>query len=163
MFKYFLLAYIVSTCKGTNSSFPSWIDLECQEGHKYIFSDTVLTWNDAISECGLYGGWLVAINSLAENNCLVKHGASLGGVDWWYWTDGNDVETNGVYVHYNYGDMEWIIPKWWCSVNYQYGAGEAFQLLIWSSSNFARFTGSWCDEDITTESFFICESLMTPA
>ena len=34
-----------------------------QEGHKYLFSDATHTWDEALVECELYGGWLVNIGS----------------------------------------------------------------------------------------------------
>ena len=47
---------------------------------------------DAVAECQLYGGWLVRINSLAEQNCLLKYAntLSLSGNTWW-WTDGKNI------------------------------------------------------------------------
>ena len=39
-------------------------------------------------ECELYGGWLVDINSLEEQNCLLRHG-NAQGYNTWYPTDGN--------------------------------------------------------------------------
>ena len=59
-----------------------------QAGHKYLFSDIQLNWEDAMAECQLYGGWLVNIGGQIEQNCLVKHGL-IQGYDAWYWTDGN--------------------------------------------------------------------------
>ena len=59
-----------------------------QAGHRYLFSDTAYTWEDAMAECQLYGGWLVSIGSQREQNCLIRHGLSLGK-DTWHWTDGN--------------------------------------------------------------------------
>merc|ERR1719342_1272461 len=39
------------------SYIPKWENLECEVGHKYMFSDETHTWNEAIAECQLYGGW----------------------------------------------------------------------------------------------------------
>ena len=61
--------------------------LNCQKGHKYLFSEEVRSWLDAKEECELYGGWLVDIRSQAEANCLMRYGMSLG-VCHGYWTDG---------------------------------------------------------------------------
>ena len=60
-----------------------------QEGHKYLFSDTTHTWDEALVECELYGGWLVNIGSVQEQNCLMKFAHSAAElVNKWYWTDG---------------------------------------------------------------------------
>ena len=67
---------------------PRWEDLECEPGYKYLFSDIQVPWEDARVECELYGGWLVDINSLEEQNCLLRHG-NAQGYDTWYHTDGN--------------------------------------------------------------------------
>ena len=72
----------------TNGTYPQWVDLECEAGHKYLFSEITLNFEDAMGECGLYGGWLVSIGGQAEQNCLLRHGRSQG-YDAWYWTDGN--------------------------------------------------------------------------
>ena len=42
---------------------------------------------DAVAECELYGGWLVNIESLAEQNCLMRY-AQKNGLFHDYWTDG---------------------------------------------------------------------------
>ena len=67
------------------------LNLYLQRGHKYLFSDTALTWQDARAECALYGGWLVNIggfhSGVEEQNCLLRYGHSQG-YDAWYWTDG---------------------------------------------------------------------------
>ena len=46
----------------------------------------MLTWEQARAECTLYGGWLLNIGNLQEQNCLMKAGRAFG--DAWYWTDG---------------------------------------------------------------------------
>ena len=60
-----------------------------QEGHKYLYSsgEERLTWHDSLAECELLGGWLVAVDSLGEQNCLVKFGREQG-YNAWFWTDG---------------------------------------------------------------------------
>ena len=60
-------------------------------GHKYLFSDVTHSWEDAFGECELYGGWLVSIDSLQEQNCLMRHGKSEG-YNAWYWTDGKNLK-----------------------------------------------------------------------
>ena len=69
-------------------AFPSWEDLQCEDGHRYLFSETSLSWSEAVEECSLYGGWLVSINSLQEQNCLLRHGQEAGLAESWYWSDG---------------------------------------------------------------------------
>ena len=71
----------------TKSSSPSWQNLDCEPGHKYIFSDLKMTWHEAVAECQLYGGWLVYIASRKEQNCLVKY-AHSAGLQHWYFHDG---------------------------------------------------------------------------
>ena len=59
-----------------------------QAGHKYLFNtEEGHTWEDAIAECQLYGGWLIDVTSLAEHNCLMRYGNSQGFENW-FWTDG---------------------------------------------------------------------------
>ena len=87
MFHSILVLVLVSwTVSGT--SLPGWQDLQCEEGHKYLFSDVMHTWQDARDECELYGGWLLSINSLQEQNCLVRF-AKTSVHDSWFWHDGN--------------------------------------------------------------------------
>ena len=69
-------------------SLPGWEELQCEEGHKYLFSDIKLTWQDARVECELYGGWLLSINSMQEQNCLVRFSLSSGLHTGWFWHDG---------------------------------------------------------------------------
>ena len=81
----FTLGLLCLTVSG--SSLPSWHDLNCEEGHKYFFSDETRTWQEAREECQLYGGWLLDINSQREQNCLVRY-AHSAGIAAWFWHDG---------------------------------------------------------------------------
>ena len=72
----------------SGSDLPSWHNLNCEEGHKYLFSDETRPWQDARDECELYGGWLLDINSQREQNCLVRFAHSSGLHTGWYWHDG---------------------------------------------------------------------------
>merc|ERR1719158_2248749 len=81
---------------------PHWENLECEPGHKYLFSEVAMTWEEARVECDLYGGWLVNINSLEEQNCLLRHG-NYEGYDTWYHTDAHDLASKGVWVHASTG------------------------------------------------------------
>ena len=83
-----LLYLGVLTLTVSGSSLPGWEDLQCEEGHKYLFSDTSHTWQDARDECELYGGWLLSINSLQEQNCLVRFAKTSGLHHGWFWHDG---------------------------------------------------------------------------
>ena len=83
----FLLSFSLSLVLSSGSSLPGWEDLQCEEGHKYLFSDQPRTWQDAREECELYGGWLANIGGIEEQNCLVRYGRSQGYDDW-YFTDG---------------------------------------------------------------------------
>ena len=84
------------------SSVPHWEDLQCEDGHKYLFSEVSLTWDEAVGECSLYAGWLVALNSLQEQNCLLKHAQNEGLTEDWYWTDGNSQRN---FLIYDFDDM----------------------------------------------------------
>ena len=47
------------------------------------------SWDEALVECELYGGWLVNIGSVQEHNCLNRFAHSaVQLVNKWYWTDG---------------------------------------------------------------------------
>ena len=47
------------------------------------------SWDEALVECELYGGWLVNIGGLKEQNCLNRFAHSaVQLVNKWYWTDG---------------------------------------------------------------------------
>ena len=62
--------------------------LKCQAGHKYLFNtEEKHTWDDAVAECRLYGGWFLDITDIAEYNCLLRYGNSQGFQNW-FWTDG---------------------------------------------------------------------------
>merc|ERR1712137_934428 len=98
MCKIFLLLFLGLGTEGSNGTLPEWKDLECEEGHKYLFSDITHNWEDSRGECELYGGWLVQINDLKEFNCLMRYGQKEG-LEKEYWTDGNDVENTGVWTH----------------------------------------------------------------
>merc|ERR1712193_32127 len=52
---------------------PSWVNLSCQPGHKYLFSNTGLVWTEAMVECQLYGGYLLHIDNRREQNCLLNY------------------------------------------------------------------------------------------
>ena len=75
----------------SGSDLPSWHDLNCEEGHKYLFSDETSPWQDARDECELYGGWLLDINSQREQNCLVRFAKTSGLHHGWFWHDGKPV------------------------------------------------------------------------
>ena len=72
----------------SGSSLPSWHLIQCEAGHKYLFSDEVRSWQDARDECELYGGWLLSIGSQREQNCLVRYAHSSGLHTGWFWHDG---------------------------------------------------------------------------
>merc|ERR1712133_174358 len=123
---------------------PHWQELECEAGHKYVFSETTHNWMDSVAECELYGGWLVNIESLAEQNSLMRY-AQKNGLFNDYWTDGNDIETEGVFVHASTGeDLTWINSKWVCGKDANSLGGDAFALAI---SSDGRYNGNWCDVD----------------
>ena len=82
----FSLFFISVVVKGARV--PQWQNLNCEEGHKYLFSDVTHTWEDALAECQLYGGWLLSLDSLEEQNCLLRYDNISPVPTAWYWTDG---------------------------------------------------------------------------
>ena len=97
---------------GTNYSIPHWENLECevnkqihlttlivlyhyyylsalypQVGKKYLFSDEQRPWQDAKLECELYGGFLLYLSNIKEQNCLMRYAQSQN-LNQWYFTDG---------------------------------------------------------------------------
>merc|ERR1712038_585842 len=102
----------------SSSSLPGWENLQCERGHKYLFSDTKHSWQDARDECELYGGWLLSINSQQEQNCLVRFAHSTGLQTGWFWHDANDVADEGVLVHArDNSDVTWINHRVNCGSN----------------------------------------------
>merc|ERR1711913_122796 len=93
--KIFLLSFSLTV----SGSLPGWEELQCEEGHKYLFSDIKLTWQDARDECELYGGWLVKLGSRQEQNCLIKYANSIGLTSGWFWQDVNSAADQGVLLH----------------------------------------------------------------
>ena len=84
--KILILAVFSMTVSGT--SLPEWQDLNCEAGHKYLFSEVKHTWYDASDECELYGGWLLSIDNEEEHKCLVRYAHSSSLQTGWYWHDG---------------------------------------------------------------------------
>ena len=104
----FLIIGLFGKIAGDDTKVPHWENLECeveilstillllytqqnlsQAGHKYLFSDELHSWDEARAECALYGGWLVNIGGVREQNCLVRFVDTMG----WsakYWTDGSN-------------------------------------------------------------------------
>ena len=161
------------------SSLPSWHDLQCEPGHKYLFSDLYHTWQDAREECELYGGWLLSINSQQEQNCLVRFAHSSGLQAGWFWHDGgiyfslkklvsivlflvNDAADEGILVHArDNSDLTWVNHLFSCGgQSYMYHRGYDYYMLGLFGEN-DRATGAWCDVDETYSSaYFICEGLV---
>ena len=54
-----------------------------QVGHKYLFSDEKRPWQDAKLECELYGGFLLYLKDINEQNCLMRHAQSKN-LNRWY-------------------------------------------------------------------------------
>ena len=97
------------TVFGIGSGISHWENLECevrskqanildiyefniasfylQAGHKYLFSDEKRPWQDAMLECELYGGFLLSLKDISEQNCLMRYAQSQN-LNHWYWTDG---------------------------------------------------------------------------
>ena len=73
--------------KDEKSFAPHWEQL-CDKGHKYLFSEETANWNDAREMCVLLGGYLVKIENLHENNCLLKYALNNGLGNKWWWQSG---------------------------------------------------------------------------
>ena len=80
------------------SSTPEWQELHCEEGHKYLFSEVKMTWEEARGECQLYGGWLVDLRTRREQNCLLRYAQAAGVTEDWYWHDGKHTKLTTRYV-----------------------------------------------------------------
>ena len=80
-----ILSLVVTS--STSSSLPDWVSLNCDGDHQYFFSDQKLSWFDASNECNLYGGYLLALDSQYEQNCLLKYGKTANIANW-YWHQG---------------------------------------------------------------------------
>ena len=85
----FVLVFVMGV--SSRNLLPDWVSLDCDGDHQYFFSDQRLSWFDASDECNLYGGYLLRIDSLEEQNCLLKYGhsANIQVRGSWFWQDGN--------------------------------------------------------------------------
>eukprot|EP00091_Calanus_sinicus_P019403 TRINITY_DN4865_c0_g1_i1.p1 TRINITY_DN4865_c0_g1~~TRINITY_DN4865_c0_g1_i1.p1 ORF type:complete len:160 (-),score=21.98 TRINITY_DN4865_c0_g1_i1:41-520(-) len=156
IFSVLLLAFSASFATGNNLSTPSWQNLDCEPYHKYLFSEITAGWQDALDECELYGGWLLSINSLQEQNCLLRYARSVG-LSGWYRHDGNDIEVEGVWVHgSDNADMSWIHHYWNCCGDKLCTTGGD-TLILGVLDNYDG--GAWCDEPETYIAHFICEGI----
>jgi len=158
----FLIFSISLMTKNGFSSYPQWQDLECQAGHKYLFNtEQKHTWEVAIAECRLHGGWLLDITDIAEYNCLIRYGNSQR-LDAWFWTDANDQASNGVWVHASTNtELTWINPKWGCAWMNGNRADSGFlggNVMIMNFSNDKRINGAWCDDSTTNAWNYICKA-----
>ena len=146
-----------------------------------ITTDWPSDWTEAFAECELYGGWLVNIADIKEQNCLMTH-ASAQNYNTWYWTGGKNLilmiqliekhylahveETPGVFVSSSGEPLEWYYPKWTCDNYYDYdghgryntvyGGGDAFMIYLGDH----QLAGAWCDWHKDQKHYFICEGLI---
>merc|ERR1719342_19068 len=126
----------------TNSSSPHWENLECEVGHKYLFSEVLLNWEDSRVECDLYGGWIVDVKDVQEENCLMRHAMKTDGLtDYFYWTDAT--EGDGVWMHSSTGEeVAWFGRKpFWCSSGSHSNGGNAMMIAFDKHRN---YNGRWC-------------------
>ena len=84
----------------SKTSTPDWEQLPCRKGHQYLFSEDALDWNEARAMCELYGGYLVRIEDIHENNCLLKYALNNGYENRW-WTSGNLSNTYRTFFYSN--------------------------------------------------------------
>merc|ERR1711874_124235 len=158
--KILILAVFSMTVSGTSQ--PEWQNLNCEAGHKYLFSDGARPWYSARDECELYGGWLLSIDSQKEQNCLVRYAHSSGLQAGWFWHDANDAADEGILVHAtDNSDLTWVNHLFSCGGNeYMYLRGLDYYMLGLHGEN-NRATGAWCDTEATYGSaYFICEGLI---
>merc|ERR1712198_294381 len=158
--QYFLLSlilYSVSCENGAKGTTPQWVDLECQPGHKYLFSETELNWNDARGECALYGGWLIDILDVHEQNCLLRHAHATPGLEnYGYWTDANQQETPGLWMHASTDtDVTFYGSRFFCFREYGNGNGDA---IIFSTEKGLDRAGRWCNILSTELQRYICKA-----
>ena len=156
---YLLLVAGFCLANGLNSNLPEWKDLECQRGHKYLFSDVGHNWEDSRGECELYGGWLVQINDLAEYTCLLSEGKKLGSGGW-YWTDGNDMDDLGYWTHaYDGSAVSFFAHTIGCGCTDRVcrHGGDAFLFNIGGDKH---YRGNYCDYDSSSLRNFICENII---
>ena len=86
-----VMILLVFSSLSRGETLTGWENLNCQPGHKYLFSETELSWYEAREECELYGGWLLSLGSRQEQNCLLSHAQDKVRRDW-FWHDGEDGE-----------------------------------------------------------------------
>merc|ERR1739844_227442 len=155
MFQILGIGILVALSSG--STLPKWENLNCEEGHKYLFSDVTHTWHDARDECELYGGWLVSINDRHEQNCLLEYAQSAVHHGY-FWHDANDANVEGKFVHaYDNSELTWINHLWRCNDGTNLYSTGLDYLLLGMYGKDSRITGSWCDEPATNAYYFICE------
>merc|ERR1739841_33380 len=158
MMPFIFLSFLFCLGAQALGALPEWKDLECEKGHKYLFSEIKHNWFEARGECELYGGWLVQINDLTEFNCLMRHGVAEE-TQTWYWTDGNDVENTGVWTHaYDNSDVTFFGQRInCCTADYCPHGGDALNVLVGGDK---RSRGNFCDWDTSTVRNFICEAII---
>merc|ERR1719186_1015325 len=66
----------------------SWLSI-CKGS--YLFSEERASWDEAGEYCELFGGHLLQIDNIYENNCLLTEASSRSLLDD-YWHSANDIE-----------------------------------------------------------------------
>merc|ERR1712025_103760 len=148
---YILLSLIAALIDGS----PHWENLDCEPGHKYLFSEMKLNWVDAQAECSMYGAYLLHIDSLKEQNCLLRHAHnnSDNGFEDTFFHDGNDIGGQGIWTHaYDGQEMEYI-HWYWGTV----GSTSDNVLVVSMTNN--QYAGMWDDVTETATYKYICEGL----
>merc|ERR1711976_398907 len=133
--------------KKQNLSAPRWESL-CDKGHKYLFSEETVNWNDAREMCQLLGGYLARIENRHENNCILAF-AQTNQLHTYWWHSGNDVDIEGIYKMDNGSEMQWVS-------NFCYMDGAKYDALLIRTYNdvYAR---CWQDYPISHGAHYICE------
>jgi len=167
MISFFLFLFVIvggSAQNDINKTYvPDWQQLECEQGHKYLFSEITHNWEDAIAECILYRGWLLDVKDQKEHNCLMRYGISQGYNEWFY-TDVNDQSSYGTWVHASTNkDVTWFPQTINCytdGTDYKKSAihgGDIMLFGIFSHRPDGR-NGAWCDWVSSDAKRFICKA-----
>merc|ERR1739838_685667 len=129
-------------------STASWVSL-CDEGHSYLFSEETADWAESSVMCEELGGYLVRIENRHENNCILVH-AQKQGLHHYWWTSGNDRETEGYYVFQDGTEMDWV--SFWIN-----NEGASSDGIVISTMD-AGDAGGWARKVTSYDTYpYICE------
>eukprot|EP00092_Neocalanus_flemingeri_P048939 GFUD01056073.1.p1 GENE.GFUD01056073.1~~GFUD01056073.1.p1 ORF type:complete len:152 (+),score=24.19 GFUD01056073.1:72-527(+) len=122
-------------------------------GGRYYFSENSATWTEAIGFCQRYGGHLLQIENIQENNCLLKEAMSRNKAGVW-WHNANDRQVEGVLRHGDGGDVLWQ-PWWYGDIGRPDGGSSEDCFSVYISGN--TYAGVWNDRPCSFNLKYICE------